>query len=65
MVPRPHYIPLGCCAAQRWATIARMRTLMTFVLNDGQQFADVGLRVKRLKEPSSSTELVLVHLDNL
>ena len=37
-----------------------MRTLMTFVLNDGQQFVDAGLRVKRLKEPSSSAELVLV-----
>ncbi len=59
-MPRPHYIPLRCCAAQRWTTIARMRTLMTFVLNDGQQFVDAGLRVKRLKEPSSCAELVLV-----
>ena len=41
---------MRCCAAQRWTTIARMRTLMTFVLNDGQQFVDAGLRVKRLKE---------------
>jgi len=59
----PHYIPMRCCAAHRWTTIARMRTLMTFVLNDGQQFVDAGLRVpvKRLKEPpSSSAELVLV-----
>ena len=37
-----------------------MRTLVTVVINDGQQFVDAGLRVKRLKEPSSSAELVLV-----
>ena len=37
-----------------------MRTLVTIVLNNGKQYVDAGLRVKRLKEPSSSAELVLV-----
>ena len=39
-----------------------MRTLVTIVLNNGKQYVDAGLRVKRLKEPSSSAELVLVIL---
>ena len=38
-----------------------MRTLVTIVLNNGKQYVDAGLRVKRLKEPSSSAELVLVY----
>ena len=58
--PRPHYIPLLCRAAERSTTIARMRTLVIIVLNNGKQYVDAGLRVKRLKEPSSSAELVLV-----
>ena len=58
--PRPHYIPLLCRAAERSTTIARMRTLVIVVLNNGKQYVDAGLRVKRLKEPSSSAELVLV-----
>ena len=37
-----------------------MRTLVIIVLNNGKQNVDAGLRVKRLKEPSSSAELVLV-----
>ena len=37
-----------------------MRTLVIVVLNNGKQYVDAGLRVKRLKEPSSSAELVLV-----
>ena len=60
--PRPHYIPLLCRAAERSTTIARMRTLVIIVLNNGKQYVDAGLRVKRLKEPSSSAELVLVDL---
>ena len=60
MEPRPHYIPLLCRAAERLTTIARMRTLVIIVLNNGKQYVDAGLRVKRLKEPSSSAELVLV-----
>ena len=52
--PRPHYIPLLCRAAERSTTIARMRTLVIIVLNNGKQYVDAGLRVKRLKEPSSS-----------
>ena len=60
--PRPHYIPLLCRAAERSTTIARMRTLVIIVLNNGKQYVDAGLRVKRLKEPSSSAELVLVKL---
>ena len=39
-----------------------MRTLVIIVLNNGKQYVDAGLRVKRLKEPSSSAELVLVLL---
>ena len=64
MEPRPHYIPLLCRAAERSTTIARMRTLVIVVLNNGnqqwKQYVDAGLRVKRLKELSSSAELVLV-----
>ena len=42
--------------------VAAHMTLYTYVhvLNDAQQFVDAGLRVKQLKEPSSSAELVLV-----
>ncbi len=61
MEPRPHYIPLLCRAAERSTTIARMRTLVTIVLNNGKQFGDAGLRVKRLiKRSPPSAELVLV-----
>mgnify|MGYP006395358987 CR=1 FL=1 len=42
-----------------------MRTLVTIVLNNGKQYVDAGLRVKRLKEPSSSAELVLVDISTL